>query len=188
MNVNDTIRKHCLEIREQILPDKQQHVSHAINQKILTLTHYKQAQHIAFYHAVHGEIILKSLYHTAEAQQKKCYFPVMHKNTTLSFLPANSHTIFNNNPHGIPEPSVSHEQAIALEKIDLMLMPLVAFNKQGARLGMGKGYYDRTLEKKRPSFLLGVAYEFQCQPKIQTQVWDVPMHAIVTEKTIYWRK
>ncbi len=65
-------------------------------------------------------------------------------------------------------------------------MPLVAFDGHGTRLGRGAGYYDRTLEHKKPQCLLGVAYEFQHHDFLPPEPWDVPLDAVATEKTIHW--
>ena len=55
-------------------------------------------------------------------------------------------------------------------------------------MGMGKGYYDRTLGNHRPKSLIGVAYEFQRQTFIEPQNWDVPLTAIITEQQMYWSR
>ena len=63
---------------------------------------------------------------------------------------------------------------------------MVAFDIHGTRIGMGKGYYDKTLATVRPKLLVGVAYEFQRLAFISPQIWDVKLDAIITEKNIYW--
>ena len=67
-----------------------------------------------------------------------------------------------------------------------MLLPLVAFDAHGTRLGRGAGYYDRTLEHQKPACLLGIAYAFQQIPWIQPEPWDIPLDGIVTEKNLHW--
>ena len=78
-----------------------------------------------------------------------------------------------------------------LRSLDLILVPLVAFDANGQRVGMGGGFYDRTLGKarinstwKRP-YLIGIAHELQRVPAIAVQPWDVQMDAVVTEAGVY---
>ena len=83
------------------------------------------------------------------------------------------------------------EKVIQPEKLELVLVPLVAFDKQGNRLGMGSGYYDSTFaflqNQKRPTkpYLLGLAYEWQCCDSTFTEAWDIKLDAVATENTIY---
>ena len=75
--------------------------------------------------------------------------------------------------------------------LDMIFVPLVAFDLNGFRIGMGSGYYDRTFEKKleikdmKSPVLIGLAYEFQKQECLNHQPWDVPLDMVVTELKIY---
>jgi 5-formyltetrahydrofolate cyclo-ligase len=75
--------------------------------------------------------------------------------------------------------------------LDVILMPLVAFDGQGNRLGMGAGYYDRTLaflrhrRHWRKPRIIGLAYEFQRMPALPAEPWDVPLDGIITEAGFY---
>ncbi len=86
------------------------------------------------------------------------------------------------NQFGIPEPVQS--KVIATSDLDLILMPLVAWNEKGHRLGMGAGYYDRALESltdKNSPIRIGVAYQLQKVDEIPADPWDVRMHEMITE-------
>lgn len=180
------IRRSSILKRKQFSTNDQKFCSKTICSHIQELPEYQAAKHIAFYHGVKGEVDLSELWNRALRDQKFCYFPVIMTNLSLSFLPAIPSVNYRLNQYGIPEPEVDLAQAIPPNKLDLILVPLVAFDQHGTRIGMGKGYYDRTLSTLRPKLLLGVAYEFQQQPLIQPQPWDVKLDAVVTEKTIYW--
>lgn len=178
---NQDIRKH--------LPHVFQHnMSTKINNRIRALNQYRYAKRIALYHAVKGEVDLGNIWRSAPLHGKYCYFPVVSKNDTLLFLPATPASHFSTNDFGVLEPEAEHHHAISPEELDLILVPLVAFDDQGTRIGMGKGFYDRALANHRPKLLMGVAYEFQRYPYIEPQPWDVPLDAVATEKTIYWRE
>jgi 5-formyltetrahydrofolate cyclo-ligase len=70
-------------------------------------------------------------------------------------------------------------------------MPLVAFDEQGNRLGMGGGFYDRTLaylkyrQHRRKPVLAGLAHEIQKIGQLTTQSWDIPLDCIITENKLY---
>jgi 5-formyltetrahydrofolate cyclo-ligase len=89
---------------------------------------------------------------------------------------------------GIPEPAGT--QYRPARSLDLVFVPLVGFDPQGNRMGMGRGFYDicfahrRMLRHWRRPLLVGVAYEAQCVPSLPLSTHDVPMDAIVTESSL----
>ncbi|MDP1602301.1 MAG: 5-formyltetrahydrofolate cyclo-ligase [Legionella sp.] len=184
----NAIRNTCRRVREKLPPAYQTKVSSQICAIIRQLEQYRYSKHIALYHACNGEVDLSDLWRTAPLQGKFCYFPVMNTEKKLSFLPATPATPFKNNRFGIPEPDVDLSKAILPKNLDLIFMPLVAFDDNGTRLGMGGGYYDRTLAKEHHPLLIGVAYEFQHQDFIAPSEWDIPLTAIITQRTTYWAK
>ena len=173
-------------IRENLPLSYQQTISNLVCARIRKLDQYRYASRIALYQAVKGEIKLDSLWNSAPLQGKYCFFPALNENKTLSFLPATPKTPFKPNQFNIPEPDVSRDLALEPSKIDIIFMPLIAFDRHGTRLGMGAGYYDRTMANKKLPLLIGVAYEFQRVSYIAPQPWDIPLAGIVTEKSVYW--
>ncbi len=155
--------------------------------KIRTLEPYRKAKHMALYFAIKGEVDLTPIWKSAPLQGKFCYFPIVNEDLTLSFLPATPATSFKTNRFGILEPEIGREQARPAEELDLIIMPMVGFDSQCLRLGMGSGCYDRTLTIKKTTSFFGVAYQFQHLDFINPEPWDVPLDAVITEKTIYWR-
>lgn len=152
------------------------------------------SHHIAFYLPNDAEIDLWPLLAHAWQQQKACYLPVLglpHENR-LWFLPFGPKDKLITNRFGIPEPVHKRRQRLLKPRaLDLILMPLVAFDKQGHRLGMGGGFYDRTLsflqnhKLWRKPKLLGIAYEFQCMDTLPSEPWDIPLDGIATEQGIH---
>lgn len=101
---------------------------------------------------------------------------------TMKFHAWNSSTQLKTNFYGIVEPDNS--PARNLKSFDILLMPLVSFDKTGNRIGMGAGYYDRHLEPLRDSAIplrVGVAYGLQESDYIEPDAWDVPLHMVITE-------
>lgn len=184
----NALRNTLKQVRSKVSNTYRTKSSNQIGSRIRSMEQYRKAKRIALYHAVNGEIDLSSIWISAPLQGKFCYFPVLKDDFSLLFLPATPATPFKQNKYGIPEPDVSHELAIPVDELDLIFMPLVGFDSRCARLGMGAGYYDRTLEHKKNCTLLGVAYEFQRVYFIEPQPWDVPLDAVLTQKTIYWRE
>ena len=100
---------------------------------------------------------------------------------------------FNNgllkNSYGIPEPLSKGNRPAC--NLDIVLMPLVAFDKQGNRLGMGGGYYDKTFAFKRQTLwrkkpiLVGLSHHFQQVDELNNDNWDIPLTAIVTNQKIW---
>ena len=84
---------------------------------------------------------------------------------------------------GVLEPSPEGRIAMNPESFDLVIIPGVAFDRQGGRLGYGKGYYDRFLEQTT-AFRLALAFNFQVLEKVPTEKHDVPMNGILTESGI----
>ncbi|WP_367274415.1 5-formyltetrahydrofolate cyclo-ligase [uncultured Legionella sp.] len=181
------LRNAIKQVRSTLSIQNRSSSSNQICTRIRALEEYRKAKTIALYFAVNGEVDLTSIWNSAPLQGKFCYFPALNKDQTLSFLPATPKTPFINNKYGIPEPDVSREQAIPIEDINLIIMPLVAFDTRCTRLGMGAGYYDRTLEQQKKGTFIGAAYQFQHVDYLEPQAWDVPLDAVVTQKTTYWR-
>ena len=86
---------------------------------------------------------------------------------------------------GVLEPSPEQRTALTPESFDLVIVPGVAFDRQGGRLGYGKGYYDRFLDQSL-AFRLALAFDFQLLETVPTEIHDVPMDGILTETGFYF--
>lgn len=182
------IRRTYQHLRKNLSPHYQHRSSLRVCKHVSQLAPYRHAKRIALYHAINGEIDLASLWHSAVLHSKYCYFPSLNSDNTLSFLSATHTSTFHKNRFGIYEPDPAKEEVLNPSNLDIIFMPLVAFDTQGTRLGMGGGYYDRTLANVQGPLLVGVAYDFQQETFIAREEWDVPLDLIVTEKAVYWTK
>ena len=149
------------------------------------------ARRIAVYLPNDGEIALQPVIEHLWRAGHTVALPVVRPDGKLDFAVFDPDTPLGANKYGIPEPLAGRSARIPPRQLDLVLMPLVAFDATGNRLGMGGGYYDRTFSYlrhrthwKRP-FLAGIAFDFQKVPKIAARQWDVPLRRIVTDKTVY---
>lgn len=155
--------------------------SSALCQRFTELPEFEQAHHIALYCPFGGEIDplgILSLNPT-----KNYYLPVVKDNFQMDFRPFASAEDCIKNRYGILEPKST--EAIQPCQLDLVVVPLVGFDKHGHRLGMGGGYYDRAFEHCTESTrLIGVAYHWQEIDELNAEEWDVDLHAIVTDSAL----
>ena len=154
---------------------------------------YQQARSFSAYLAVNGELELRPVIERAWSAGKHVCLPVVMggRGTVLEFRPFTSETRLATNHYGIEEPQ-SDAAGCPVEKLDLVLCPIVAFDDCGTRVGMGGGYYDSTFQSRlsrssdRP-VLLGVAYEAQrVNSVLERNEWDVPLDGVVTETGLRW--
>jgi 5-formyltetrahydrofolate cyclo-ligase len=143
--------------------------------------------YVAGYWAMGGELPLHALQMSLFPGQAWC-LPMLPEAAPgpLAFAPWRQGDPLVTNRFGIPEPDVSGPSRLRAAEMHVVLVPLVAFDDAGNRLGMGAGYYDRAFGFRRsaaaPPILVGVGYEFQRVPPLQAQAWDVPLDAVLTER------
>ena len=162
-------------------------LSRAICQQVKSSAVFQAAQHIAFYTPVKGEASPLLL---QENKNKIFYLPLLSswKKHSLFFVKIDDKTQYRNNIYGIPEPFYQAKDIIPIEKLDLVITPLVAMDREGNRLGMGGGYYDRSFKFKKSlthdakPLLMGFAYDFQLVDILVAEKWDVPLNYLVTNK------
>jgi len=158
-------------------------------QHLLQTSLFKTSKRIACYLPHDGELNLNYVIQRIWEMNKTCYVPVLNRlnRKQLLFAQYNNDSQLKKNKFGILEPTISPRNASNAHNLDLILIPLVAFDRSGNRLGMGGGFYDRTLAflDKREIWLkpklYGVAYEFQQVDSIKTDSWDIPLHGVLTE-------
>jgi len=130
-----------------------------------------------------GRNLTKYLLKLAHAQGKSCYLPVLRRfpKFELGFIKVSPYCRLHRHRFGMKEPK--NGRKLFIYQLDLVCMPLVGFDRQCHRLGMGGGFYDRTLENwqqtQRP-FPVGLAHDCQQVDLIPTEMWDVPLPALIT--------
>jgi 5-formyltetrahydrofolate cyclo-ligase len=151
---------------------------------------FKKARHIACYHACHSELSLQPLMELIWQTDKVCYLPIITPDQPrLSFVAFDKNESLSVNHRGILEPTLKINH-ISPAELDIVLVPLLGFDRKGHRLGTGGGYYDQTfafLNKEpkplRPQ-LIGVAYACQYVDNIPTESWDVLLDGVLTEQEV----
>jgi 5-formyltetrahydrofolate cyclo-ligase len=157
----------------------------------LSSTTLAQAKTIACYIANDGEIDPIAIINFCWQQGKCVLLPVLHPLSKghLLFVEYHPHSATRKNVYGIDEPIVTSTNIHTLDNIELILTPLVAFDKKANRLGMGGGYYDRTLAPIRrdslPTQLIGLAHTCQQTDQLLTDSWDIPLDGIATPEQFF---
>jgi len=183
------LRRRMRQQRRALTPQQQRDAAYALERQIGRHPLFLRSRHIAFYLPNDGEMDLSPLIARAHAMGKRCYLPVLSPlyHNRLWFAPYHNESELVVNRFGIPEPAANWSMMRPAWSLDLVLTPLVAFDAAGNRLGMGGGYYDRTLaylarrQYWRKPHLLGTAYAFQQVEALPHAPWDVPLHGIATE-------
>jgi len=159
----------------------------------MTLPIVERGQYIAAYLSNDGEVETQAIIESLWACGKACYLPILRSSPqrSLWFGRYAPETTLTPNKFGIPEPSIGEDTISEPWILDVALVPLVAFDLFGNRIGMGGGYYDRTFaylkDASRPCSLVLIGLAFECQKwdRIPAEPWDVPLDGMVTEKAFY---
>ena len=188
-----TLRKDLRTLRRSLTIQQQANAAGQIASQLERHLLFQTSRSIAFYWPNDGEIDLTRALISALKRSKKCYLPILYRGgeNRLLFGRITSDSKMKRNRFGIPEPSVGHRDLVFSNQLDLVLAPLVAFDDHGNRIGMGGGFYDRSLGQlqldcdwQRP-YVLGVAHEFQHVESIGRNAWDIPLRGAVTDQRIY---
>ena len=205
MNNRAHLRKLIRQRRQALSNAEQQQASQLLLQQLSVHTKIQQAQHIAIYLANDGELNPELFIQWCWQQNKHVYLPVIHPFSKghLLFLHYTPQTVMVKNHYGISEPKLDVRHLCQVQQLDLLCTPLVAFDIKGARLGMGGGFYDRTLEKWYKQYLakvqnpvkntplhslypIGIAHDCQLVDKIPLEQWDIPLPEIITPTQHYF--
>jgi len=186
------LRRHLRQQRNALSPWQQKHASQHLARRLLANPDLYRARHIAIYLPNDGEISPLPYMHAARRRGIRLYLPVLHPLIPgkLVFSPYTSHTRLLPNRFGIAEPAFTAGLKRPAWAMDAILFPLVGFDEQGGRLGMGGGFYDRTFafSRVRPQLspkLIGLAHDFQKVENLPIETWDVPLHSVITERGCY---
>lgn len=180
------LRQKIRDLRKSISPESHAHYSSQLIDQFSKNERIKTASCVALYISVDGEIDTNGVIEWCLARGKKVAVPVLHpfSKGNLLFLNYDKNTIMVKNKYGIPEPELNVQTVIPLDNIDILFTPMVAFDMKGNRLGMGGGYYDRTLQNyhmhKSGPYPVGLALDIQEVEALPTEIWDVPLPEIIT--------
>lgn len=181
-----SLRQRLLDQRGMFSELEAHHAAHAITQHLLTLPQLASMRTVAGYCDIRGEIPSRKLLETLHQHGKQLALPITNTSTrTLEFHPWQPNAPLPLGAFNIPQPVPS-----AAIIPDAMLLPLLACDAHGTRLGYGGGFYDRTLAalhaQGHTPLLIGVGYDFQYVDLLPKQPHDVTVHAMITPSGIHW--
>jgi len=149
-----------------------------IKLKLFRTRAFKKAKRVMFYVAFDGEVDTREMITHARKLGKIIAVPVCSKDRSMQPCLLSPDINMSRGLYGILEPAI--KKFINLEKLDLVIVPGVAFSQQGSRLGRGKGYYDRFLGRlpgDTPS--IGLAFDFQVLPCVPVVSTDSAVHKVI---------
>jgi 5-formyltetrahydrofolate cyclo-ligase len=189
----NALRREIRAARRALSASEQRAHSHAVAALLRADPAFLRARRIGAYLAADGELDPATVIAAAVAAGKRCYLPVLHPfaGPALWFCEWRPGDRLAPNRYGIAEPIITRRTLRTARELDLLLVPLVAFDDAGSRLGMGGGYYDRTLAYlplrrhwRRPR-VIGLAHALQRVESLPRNAWDIPVDAVVTERTVH---
>lgn len=182
-----TIRKEILEKRKSQDPEKQAAQSLSIISALLKHKEFQKAKKILIYLSKEGEVGTDNLLGRAFELGKRVCVPVVDLETDgllVSELPGPDAS-FRLGAFGVREPAEEDLNFVSPDQIDLVVAPGLAFDRRGGRIGYGKGYYDRLLNRLGSGVLrIALAFDFQVLDAVPQDKNDIQVDAIITEKSI----
>jgi len=188
METKAEIRKRILEIRKNLSEEEIAAKSEAILQNVLKTPEYEEAVNILLYADYSHEVMTRGIFENAILRKKRVYFPKTDSFTnTMEFYQITAKNQLVRGYKGILEPKgdIRYRFRFNVREDTLIILPGVAFDTFGYRIGYGKGYYDRYLANKRQMSRVALAFSCQIVDEIPKEIHDIKMDKIVTEEIIY---
>lgn len=178
-----SLRRTMLVHRRSLSEQQFRSASRLIQQAFLATKEFCQARTIAVYASIHNEVDTGLIVQTALETGKQVVFPVVEEHRLL-FRQVKADSSMECGAFGILEPCSDCREFLP-EQVDTFVLPGIAFDLKGERIGYGKGFYDKTLHRlEGQGRLVGLCYDFQLVEEIVGEPHDVKMDLIITEKRV----
>lgn len=184
MKLKEKLRRSYLKTREGLEEGKRKKLSELIVNRLLSLSVLKSARRLLLFCPHKGEPDITPLFKWALCEGKDVVLPKV-EGEELKLIRVSDTEGLEPGSFCILEPTEGEE--VSPESVELSLIPGVVFDKKGYRLGFGRGYYDRLMDRLG-GLKVGVAYEFQIVEEVPRDSWDRPVDMVVTEENIYGGK
>jgi len=178
-----TLRSALRQRRRALSGNHQLSAANAVATTVAQLPNWPQARSIAIYFAADGELDPSKVAEQARRDNKQVFLPVITPADTLAFHRWDAGAALTTNRYGIPEPLDGAE--IGASEIDCIFVPVVGWDLSGGRLGMGGGYYDRSLRGIAAATLVGLAHDCQQLASIPMEQWDVRLDFVATASGLH---
>jgi len=188
-HLKQKLRADFRQRRRSLDPATRQDSESQINEALLKLVAQRQVKRLSAYLAFDGEVDIRPALQQLSSQGVIISLPLISGPASakiLEFQCWRPGASLVKNAFGIDEPECS--ELIDVHQLDLVLLPLVAWDEEGRRLGMGAGYYDKALAplsgKTKPQ-RIGIAFDLQKSVEIPAEPWDIPVHGVITENGLF---
>ena len=184
------LRRELRRRRRRLPASQRERAGALVSHRLRSHPWFTRARHVALYRAFDGELPLTELSRLSQSSGKRLYLPRLAARGSMVFLKLGPERQLVRHRLGVLQPSRGARRDP--RHLDLVLVPLVAFDASGTRLGMGGGHYDRCFSflKRRRRWrrpkLLGVGYHFQLVSPLQRAAWDVPLHGAITDRECFF--
>lgn len=186
------LRRHLLNARAALSTAQRDAAAAAVSEHVLQLPQLQQPCAVGSYFSVRAELPTQQLNRRLIDAGHQLALPVLHpiNRGQLLFLSLNESIRWVHNQYNIPEPELHAQHILPLQQLQILLVPLVGFDSQGNRMGMGGGFYDRTLSGYRkgsyPNLLpIGLALDCQHVEQLPNNPWDVPLPMVITPSKVW---
>ena len=185
------LRSEMRRQRASLSPTERASAANAVARRVARELALPRGTRVGLYLSMGSELDTTPLLAFARQRGWRVYVPVLHGREAQSMWFQPLAAPLRPNRFGIPEPHPDAQQRVAPRWLDVVFVPVVAFDDRGHRIGSGAGFYDRTFAylrhrgpwRKPP--LVGLAYDCQRKASIEPREWDVPLDAVVTERSLH---
>lgn len=186
METKKDIRSQYIKKRDALTSEEVAQKSDRILYQLFNLPEYKDAKYVLMYADYHNEVATNKIFEDAKNRGKKIYFPKVF-GQEMEFYAVDSLDELRFGYKGIREPQENPIKRFFYKKQDntIMIVPGVAFDMEGYRVGYGKGYYDKYLTERRMISTFALSYAFQILEHVPADAHDIKMDKIITEELVY---
>ena len=170
------LRKEIREKKRTMTPEQIEKASHALAQQFFVTSYYREAKTLYGYLPYNQEVRTEPILLQALKDGKKVAVPKVYGDT-MRFIYLEDMNGIENGYAGIPEPVA--DEPVAADETALVLMPGLAFDKEGHRIGYGGGFYDKFLSAEPDHPTVALCYDFQMLPNLETEEFDVPVDLVL---------
>jgi len=183
--MKEDLRKELLKKRKSLSNSDVLKKSSQIEKRLFKMNEYKKSQMIQYYISYDNEVCTHYMIKNSMLEGKNVVVPLSNKkNMTLILSQLDKWDDLEIGSYNILEPKKEYIKRASIDKIDLIIVPGVGFDKRGNRIGHGIGYFDKLLQDSNYASHIGLAFELQIVDSISTEKHDISLNKIITEKRI----
>ncbi|HII17293.1 TPA: 5-formyltetrahydrofolate cyclo-ligase [Candidatus Woesearchaeota archaeon] len=179
--VKDPLRKEAIKKRRCIPESERKTLTEEVMKRLLSLEEVRRAKRLSCYVSFRSEVGTHELVKELLRQGKEVSVPIIHGGRLILSSIGSFDDLDDASDDGILEPSVIRK--VEVDDLDLVIVPGVAFDRMGDRMGFGKGYYDKLLFRY-PGKKIALAFSEQLMAYVPTEPHDIIMDIVVTDKEI----